>query len=81
MMKMMKTLTGVVTSDKMNKTITVAVMWTYRHPKFKRVVKGQRKFKAHDEKMQAKVGDTVRIALTRPISKTKHWRLLEVVRK
>ncbi len=76
----LKTLTGTVVSDKMDKTITVLYKRTTRHPIYKRVVKRSKKFKAHDEENKAKHGDTVRIAMTRPISKTKRWRLVEVIK-
>jgi small subunit ribosomal protein S17 len=70
---------GAVISNKMAKTIVVRVERRYQHPKFKKVVTGYRKFYAHDEKGEAKVGDQVRIRETRPLSKTKRWRLVEVV--
>ena len=72
---------GVVISDKMDKTITVRVERVIRHPVYKKLLKHQTKFKAHDEKEEAKTGDTVRIEETRPISKTKRWRLVEVIKK
>src|SRR6266404_6038429 len=70
---------GQVISNKMAKTIIVRVERRFPHPKYKKVVTGYRKFYAHDEKSEAKVGDRVRIEETRPISKTKRWRLVEVV--
>ena len=70
---------GEVISNKMNKTIIVRVERRYQHPKFKKVVTGYRKFYVHDEIGEAKVGDRVRIQETRPLSKTKRWRLVEVV--
>ena len=73
--------TGEVISDKMNKTIVVRVERRFRHPKFKKVVTQYKKFYAHDEKQEAKVGDRVLIAETRPLSKTKSWRLVQVVEK
>jgi|SRR3954471_699523 len=73
--------TGEVVSDKMDKTIIVRVERRFRHPKFKKVVTQYKKFYAHDEKEEAKVGDRVRIQETRPLSKTKSWRLVEVVEK
>lgn len=73
--------TGEVISDKMDKTIVVRVERRFRHPKFKKVVTSYKKFYAHDEKREAKVGDTVLIAETRPLSKTKSWRLVQVVEK
>jgi len=71
---------GVVVSDKMDKTITVKVSSVTHHPIYGKLVKRQVKFKAHDEKRLAKAGDTVRIEETRPISKTKRWRLVEVIK-
>jgi small subunit ribosomal protein S17 len=70
---------GEVISNRMAKTIVVRVERRYAHPKFKKVVTGYTKFYAHDEKGEAKVGDRVRIEETRPISKTKRWRLVAVV--
>jgi small subunit ribosomal protein S17 len=70
---------GEVISNKMTKTIIVQVERRFPHPKFKKVVTGYKKLYAHDEKSEAKVGDRVRIEETRPLSKTKRWRLVEVV--
>jgi small subunit ribosomal protein S17 len=72
---------GEVISSKMNKTIIVRVERRFPHPRFKKVVTGYKKFYAHDEQGQAKLGDRVRIQETRPLSKTKRWRLVEVVEK
>ncbi len=72
---------GEVISNKMTKTIIVRVERRFAHPKYKKVVTGYKKFYAHDEKSEAKVGDRVRIEETRPLSKTKRWRLVEVVAK
>jgi small subunit ribosomal protein S17 len=72
---------GEVISNKMTKTIIVRVQRRFPHPKFKKVVTGYRKFYAHDEKNEAKVGDRVRIVETRPLSKSKRWRLVQVVDK
>src|SRR5436189_4736050 len=72
---------GEVISNKMAKTIIVRVERRFPHPKFKKVVTGYKKFYAHDEKAEAKVGDRVRIEETRPISKTKRWRLVEVIER
>ena len=72
---------GEVIANKMAKTITVRVERRFPHPKFKKVVTGYKKFYAHDEKSEAKVGDRVRIQETRPLSKTKRWRLVEVVER
>ena len=74
-----KTKTGRVVSDKMDKTIVVSVERLARHPLYKRVVRLTTKFKAHDETNDARVGDTVRIEESRPLSATKRWRLVEVV--
>jgi len=72
---------GDVISDKMNKTIVVRVKRRFQHPRFKKVVTAYSKFYAHDEKNEAKVGDRVRIQETRPLSKTKSWRLVEIVER
>ena len=72
---------GEVISNQMAKTIIVRVERRFPHPKFKKVVTGYKKFYAHDEKSEAKVGDRVRIEETRPLSKTKRWRLVEVVER
>ena len=72
-------LTGKVTSAKMEKTIVVEVQRLVQHPKYRRVVRISKKFYAHDEKRQAKQGDTVRIVSTRPLSRLKRWRLKEVL--
>ena len=70
---------GEVLSNKMSKTIVVRVERRFQHPKFKKVVTRYRKFYAHDEKGEAEVGDRVRIQETRPLSKMKCWRLIEVI--
>ena len=70
---------GVVTSDKRDKSRTVAVDYSFRHPKYGKYVKRQARYHVHDEKNQSKRGDRVRIAPCRPLSKTKAWRLIEVV--
>jgi small subunit ribosomal protein S17 len=70
---------GEVISNKMAKTIVVRVERRFRHPKFKKVVTSYRKFYAHDEKSEAKIGDRVRIQETRPLSKTKCWRLVAIL--
>jgi small subunit ribosomal protein S17 len=72
---------GVVTSNKMNKTITVVIERRKKHPMYGKFVKQTKKFHAHDEKNEAGIGDTVRIMETRPLSKTKRWRLIEVIEK
>ena len=76
-----KTRIGIVVSDKMDKTITVSVERASRHPVYNKMVRMATKFKAHDEKDSAKVGDTVKIEETRPLSKTKRWRLVEIIKK
>ena len=76
-----KVLLGEVVSDRMQKTITVRVERRFRHPIYERVVKRSKKFHAHDEHNQCQLGDYVRIIETRPLSKTKRWRLLEIVRR
>jgi small subunit ribosomal protein S17 len=73
--------TGEVISNKMTKTIIVRVERRFPHPRYKKVVTGYKKLYAHDEKTEAKVGDRVRIEETRPLSKTKRWRLVEVVER
>ena len=74
-----RTITGVVTSTKMQKTITVQVRRTYKHPKYKKYVRETRRVHAHDGDELAKVGDVVELASTRPLSKSKRWRLVRVV--
>lgn len=76
-----KTRTGIVTSNKMEKTITVSVERRLRHPLYGKFVKKTVKFMAHDEKNECSIGDTVTIMETRPLSKLKRWRLLEIVEK
>ncbi|SFG18078.1 SSU ribosomal protein S17P [Lachnospiraceae bacterium C7] len=76
-----KTRVGEVVSDKMDKTITVAVHNNVRHPLYKKIVKNTYKLKAHDENNDAKIGDTVRVMETRPLSKDKRWRLVEVIER
>ncbi len=72
---------GIVTSDKMSKSITVMVERQVKHPKYGKFIKRSSKFMAHDEKSEAHIGDTVRISETRPLSKLKRWRLVEVVER
>ena len=76
-----KTRVGTVVSDKMDKTIVVAVKDSVQHPLYKKILKRTVKFKAHDEKNECRVGDRVRIMETRPLSKDKRWRLVESVEK
>jgi small subunit ribosomal protein S17 len=79
--KIRKTKTGIVSSDKMDKTVTVAVERKVKHPIYGKFVKKTTKFHAHDEMNEAKPGDVVRIMETRPLSKTKRWRLVEIIEK
>jgi small subunit ribosomal protein S17 len=72
---------GIVKNNKMNKTITVVVDKVSHHPVYDRLIRSKVVFKAHDEKNEAKIGDTVKREETRPISKTKRWRLVEVIKK
>ncbi len=76
-----KTRTGEVISSSMNKTIVVRTVTRVPHPKFGKIVKQMKRFYVHDEQNQAKTGDTVRIMETRPLSKLKRWRLVEVIQK
>ena len=76
-----KTRTGKVVSNKMDKTIVVAVVDSVKHPLYKKVVKTTYKLKAHDEANEAKVGDTVEVMETRPLSKDKRWRLASIIEK
>jgi small subunit ribosomal protein S17 len=73
--------TGVVFSDKMDKSITVAVRWKEKHPIYGKFVNKTKKFHAHDEKNECNIGDTVRIMETRPLSKTKRWRLVQIIER
>ncbi len=70
---------GIVLSNKMQKTIVVRISRKARHPKFGKVIEKSNKFKVHDEKNEAKIGDRVRIVETRPLSKDKRWRLVEII--
>ena len=79
--KLRKTRIGVVASNKMEKTITVAVVRKLKHPKYGKFLKKTKKFHAHDEKNECNIGDTVKIMETRPLSATKRWRLIEIVEK
>ncbi len=73
--------TGIVTSDKMDKTVTVAVERVVQHPLYKKSFKRTKKLKAHDETNTCQIGDVVRVRETRPMSKTKRWRLVEIVKR
>ena len=74
-----KTRTGVVVSDKMDKTVVVAIKERVKHPLYGKIVNRTKKFKVHDENNQCGVGDKVRVMETRPLSKDKHWRVIEIV--
>ena len=76
-----KTRTGKVVSDKMDKTIVVAVEDHVKHPLYKKIVKRTYKLKAHDENNECKIGDTVKVMETRPLSKDKRWRLVAIMEK
>ena len=71
--------TGVVTSNKMDKSITVAIKWKEKHPIYGKFVNKTKKYHAHDEKNECGIGDTVKIMETRPLSKTKRWRLVQII--
>ncbi len=77
--KLRKTRIGLVTSDKMDKTITVSVEKKLMHPMYGKYVKKTKKFHAHDQENSCKIGDRVRIMETRPLSKSKKWRLVEII--
>ena len=76
-----KTRVGLVTSDKMDKTIVVSIVDNVKHPLYGKIVKRTYKLKAHDENNECKVGDRVRVMETRPLSKDKRWRLVEIVER
>lgn len=76
-----RTMTGVVVSDKMNKTVVVAVESTRRHPLYGRTIRRTKKYKAHDEHNEAREGDRVVIMESRPLSKEKRWRVIEIIRR
>ena len=78
---MRRTMVGNVVSDKMDKTIVVEVVRVVKHKIYKKTIKRTKKFKAHDESNQAKIGDTVKLMETRPLSKQKRWRLVEIIKK
>jgi small subunit ribosomal protein S17 len=71
---------GIVVSDKMEKTIVVEYIRRVPHPRFKKIIKSSKKYYAHDEKSEARIGDKVRIEETRPLSKLKRWRLVEILK-
>ena len=72
---------GVVFSNKMDKTITVAIKWKEKHPIYGKFVNKTKKYHAHDEKNECSIGDTVKIMETRPLSKLKRWRLVEIIER
>ena len=76
-----KVRTGKVTGNKMDKTIVVAVVDNVKHPLYKKIIKRTYKLKAHDENNECNIGDTVKVMETRPLSKDKRWRLVEIVEK
>ena len=78
---MRKTQVGKVVSDKMDKTIVVAIQDSVKHPLYKKIIKRTVKLKAHDENNECKIGDRVRVMETRPLSKEKRWRLVEIIEK
>ena len=79
--KLRKTRVGKVVSNKMDKTIVVAIEYSVKHPLYKKIVKRTKKLKAHDEKNECKIGDRVDIMETRPLSKDKRWRLVEIIER
>ena len=79
--KLRKTRVGLVTGDKMNKSISVSVERKLKHPLYGKYMKKTKKFHAHDEKDEANIGDLVKIMETRPLSKTKRWRLVEIIER
>ena len=76
-----KTRVGVVVSNKMDKTVVVAIKERVKHPLYGKIVNRTKTFKAHDEKNECGIGDTVRVAETRPLSKEKRWRVVEIIEK
>ena len=78
---MRKTRVGVVVSDKMDKTITIAVKYRVRHPLYGKIMNRTTKIKAHDENNECGIGDTVEVMETRPLSKDKRWRLVRIIEK
>ena len=76
-----KTLTGMVVSNKMDKTVVIKVVRRFAHPTFKKVVRTSKKYKVHDEKNECLPGDFISVCETRPLSKDKRWRLIEIVKR
>lgn len=81
MQKNKKIRTGIVVSDKMNKTVVVTVERVFRHPLYGKIIKRKKKYMVHDEKNQCKIGDSVKIIETKPISKFKRWHMIEIIKK
>ncbi|PKM90552.1 MAG: 30S ribosomal protein S17 [Firmicutes bacterium HGW-Firmicutes-12] len=79
--KMRKTMTGTVVSNKMDKTVVVAIENYRRHPMYKKTIKRTKKYKAHDEENTCNTGDKVKIMETRPLSKEKRWRIVKIIEK
>lgn len=76
-----KTRVGKVTSDKMDKTVVVSIETSVKHPLYKKIIKRTYKLKAHDEKNECRIGDKVRVMETRPLSKDKRWRVVEIIER
>jgi small subunit ribosomal protein S17 len=76
-----KTRVGIVVSDRMDKTVVVQIATSVKHPLYKKIVKRTKKFKAHDENNECRVGDKVKIMETRPLSRDKRWRVVEIIEK
>lgn len=76
-----KTRVGIVTSDKMDKTVVVSIVNNVKHPLYKKIVKKTYKLKAHDEKNECRIGDKIKVMETRPLSKQKRWRLVEIMER
>ena len=76
-----KTMVGLVSSDKMDKTVVVSVVNNVKHPEYGKIIKRTYKLKAHDENNECRVGDRVKVMETRPLSKDKRWRVVEIVEK
>ncbi|MBQ3378299.1 MAG: 30S ribosomal protein S17 [Clostridia bacterium] len=76
-----KTRVGMVVSDKMDKTVVVAIVDSVKHPLYKKIVKRTYKLKAHDENNECRIGDKIKVMETRPLSKDKRWRLVEIIEK
>lgn len=76
-----KVMIGTVTSDKMDKTVVVSVQTSVKHPMYNKIVKRTYKLKAHDEQNECKMGDKVKVMETRPLSKDKRWRVVEIIEK